>query len=107
VPTETNYGPGGNEVLIMNTKNEDRPTSFFAQPGILAGNFTIKLIFFKRKLQIPKLFHSRHWWSRRWIVVCDFSSDVHRLSNAKEGRRLICIGRAEEIAASKLLYQES
>lgn len=26
-----------NEVLIMNTKNEDRPTSFFAQPGILAG----------------------------------------------------------------------
>lgn len=37
VPTETNYGPDGNEVLIMNTKNEDRPTSFFAQPGILAG----------------------------------------------------------------------
>uniref|UniRef100_U5EN73 Syndecan n=1 Tax=Corethrella appendiculata TaxID=1370023 RepID=U5EN73_9DIPT len=26
-----------NEVLIMNTKNEDRTTSFFAQPGILAA----------------------------------------------------------------------
>lgn len=26
-----------NEVLIMDTKNEDRTTSFFAQPGILAG----------------------------------------------------------------------
>lgn len=33
-----NTGSEGNEVLIMNTKNEDRPTSFFAQPGILAGN---------------------------------------------------------------------
>lgn len=32
-----NTGVEGNEVLIMNTKNEDRPTSFFAQPGILAG----------------------------------------------------------------------
>lgn len=27
----------GNEVLIMNAKNEDRTTSFFSQPGILAG----------------------------------------------------------------------
>lgn len=37
VPPDTSYGAGGNEVLIMNTKNEDRPASFFAQPGILAG----------------------------------------------------------------------
>lgn len=28
----------GNEVLIMNAKNDDRTTSFFSQPGILAGN---------------------------------------------------------------------
>lgn len=27
----------GNEVLIMNAKNDDRTTSFFSQPGILAG----------------------------------------------------------------------
>lgn len=27
-----------NDVFIMNTKHEDRATSFFAQPGILAGN---------------------------------------------------------------------
>lgn len=36
-PGHVNTGLEGNEVLIMNTKNEDRPTSFFAQPGILAG----------------------------------------------------------------------
>lgn len=41
VVPDTNYGPGGNEVLIMNTKNEDRPTSFFAQPGILAGKYCV------------------------------------------------------------------
>lgn len=28
------------EVYIMNTKPEERSTSFFAQPGILAGQFT-------------------------------------------------------------------
>lgn len=40
VPTDTtNYGPDGNGVLIMDAKNENRPTSFFAQPGILAGKF--------------------------------------------------------------------
>lgn len=27
----------GNDVYIMNTKTEERATSFFAQPGILAG----------------------------------------------------------------------
>ncbi|CAO1337121.1 unnamed protein product [Diamesa hyperborea] len=36
-PGNVNTGVEGNEVLIMNTKNEDRPTSFFAQPGILAA----------------------------------------------------------------------
>jgi hypothetical protein len=43
VPTDTNYGTdgNGNEVLIMNTKNDERPTSFFAQPGILAGKYLI------------------------------------------------------------------
>lgn len=29
----------GNDVYIMNTKPEERATSFFAQPGILAGNY--------------------------------------------------------------------
>lgn len=28
-----------NEVYIMNPKHEDRATSFFAQPGILAGHY--------------------------------------------------------------------
>lgn len=28
-----------NSVSIMNAKNEDRTASFFAQPGILAGEF--------------------------------------------------------------------
>lgn len=37
VTTDTTYGPDGNGVLIMDTKNENRQTSFFAQPGILAG----------------------------------------------------------------------
>lgn len=27
----------GNEVLIMNANSDDRTASFFAQPGILAG----------------------------------------------------------------------
>lgn len=37
-PTDQiNTSSGGNEVLIMNTKNEDRTASFFAQPGILAA----------------------------------------------------------------------
>lgn len=36
--------PGPNEVLIM---NEERTTSFFAQPGILAGAFfTIIVVFY-------------------------------------------------------------
>lgn len=38
VTTETNYASGEN-VVIMDAKNENRPTSFFAQPGILAGKF--------------------------------------------------------------------
>lgn len=36
-PIDPNSGPDGNGVLIMDTKNENRPASFFAQPGILAG----------------------------------------------------------------------
>jgi hypothetical protein len=36
-PTDTSSGNSDN-VLIMNTSHEDRTTSFFAQPGILAGN---------------------------------------------------------------------
>lgn len=32
------HNPTDTDVLIMNRDNEDRPTSFFAQPGILAGN---------------------------------------------------------------------
>jgi hypothetical protein len=40
--TDINYGSKGDndDVLkIMNTKNDERPTSFFAQPGILAGEY--------------------------------------------------------------------
>lgn len=33
-PAIENHSPSGNEVLIM---DNDRTTSFFAQPGILAG----------------------------------------------------------------------
>lgn len=36
VTTEIILG-SGNGVLIMDAKNENRPASFFAQPGILAG----------------------------------------------------------------------
>lgn len=36
VTTEVSIG-SGNGVLIMDAKNENRQTSFFAQPGILAG----------------------------------------------------------------------
>lgn len=38
VTTEVSLG-SENGVLIMDAKNENRPTSFFAQPGILAGEF--------------------------------------------------------------------
>lgn len=38
LPTDTKTEhTTGNEVLIMNANDEDRTTSFFAQPGILAG----------------------------------------------------------------------
>lgn len=42
LPTEKVSGTGqdNQEVLIMNTKSEDRTASFFAQPGILAGKLT-------------------------------------------------------------------
>uniref|UniRef100_A0A1B6EMX2 Syndecan n=1 Tax=Cuerna arida TaxID=1464854 RepID=A0A1B6EMX2_9HEMI len=33
----TDEGPNGNDVYIMNAKHEERATSFFAQPGILAA----------------------------------------------------------------------
>lgn len=48
VTTDTTYGPDGNGVLIMDTKNENRQTSFFAQPGILAavvGGAVVGLLF--------------------------------------------------------------
>lgn len=48
-PGQVSTGVEGNEVLIMNTKNEDRPTSFFAQPGILAGMMQIKYFIWKKR----------------------------------------------------------
>ena len=45
VTTETNYASNENGVLIMDAKNENRPTSFFAQPGILAGMLKTNQIF--------------------------------------------------------------
>lgn len=42
VTTEVNLG-SENGVLIMDAKNENRPTSFFAQPGILAGKLQIMI----------------------------------------------------------------
>lgn len=37
--TDSTYGIDGhgNDVSVMNAKNDERTTSFFAQPGILAG----------------------------------------------------------------------
>ncbi|KAG5679524.1 hypothetical protein PVAND_009087 [Polypedilum vanderplanki] len=46
-PTDSSSGSSDN-VLIMNTSNEDRTTSFFAQPGILAaviGGAVVGLLF--------------------------------------------------------------
>lgn len=40
---ESNHTPPGNEVFIMDNRGEDRTASFFAQPGILAGNFVLLL----------------------------------------------------------------
>lgn len=34
---EREFNGVGHDGVIMNPKSEDRPTSFFAQPGILAG----------------------------------------------------------------------
>lgn len=47
LPTEKVSGAGqdNQEVLIMNTKSEDRTASFFAQPGILAGKLRININF--------------------------------------------------------------
>lgn len=36
--------PTEDRTVVMNPKPEDRPTSFFAQPGILAGLFTQTII---------------------------------------------------------------
>lgn len=53
-PSDTNSG--NDNVLIMNTSNEDRTTSFFAQPGILAGKYQhvnavfVILMLFRTKL---------------------------------------------------------
>lgn len=48
LPTEkvTGTGQDNQEVLIMNTKSEDRTASFFAQPGILAGKLVLMLLVF-------------------------------------------------------------
>lgn len=35
------------EVYIMNPKHEDRSSSFFAQPGVLAGESTFSCFFFQ------------------------------------------------------------
>lgn len=42
-PTDSVPGSGSDNVLIMNTSNEDRATSFFAQPGILAGTIILNI----------------------------------------------------------------
>lgn len=44
---ETNPNPSGNEVFIMDNRNEDRTASFFAQPGILAGKYFYPLSLIK------------------------------------------------------------
>jgi hypothetical protein len=84
-PTETSSDNG---VLIMN--NDERPTNFFAQPGILAGELKIyaysSLFFFMNFLSVY-LIHSCHRWSRRWIIVRNPCCDVHCVSNEKERRR--------------------
>lgn len=41
---ETNSNPSGNEVFIMDNRNDDRTASFFAQPGILAGKYLIFIL---------------------------------------------------------------
>lgn len=41
----SNHQPSLNDV-IMNPKDENRPTSFFAQPGILAGRRHIYIFFY-------------------------------------------------------------
>jgi hypothetical protein len=79
-------GSGENGVLIME-KDENRPTSFFAQPGILAGKIN-KLNASEQKAQKVFLFSCRRR-SRCWFIVRYLSSDVHCVPNAKEGRRLV------------------
>lgn len=83
-PGNVNTGVEGNEVLIMNTKNEDRPTSFFAQPGILAGMLKFSQSFGLKVISLLFYF-SCHWWSGCWTFMCYISCYVHRLSDAKKG----------------------
>lgn len=39
------HTPTGNEVFIMDNRGEDRTASFFAQPGILAGEYEFTACF--------------------------------------------------------------
>jgi hypothetical protein len=42
-PEKPTDNSGSDNVYIMNTANEDRTTSFFAQPGILAGKHILSI----------------------------------------------------------------
>lgn len=64
-PDSNNNGLGGNEVLIMNTKNDERQTSFFAQPGILAGKYFIDLLNLLIKLKRPKIYWRNYFLRTR------------------------------------------
>jgi hypothetical protein len=46
----------GIEVSILDAKGNERPTSFFAQPGILAGNFFTFLFVMETKPQVSYSF---------------------------------------------------
>lgn len=87
--SKTNYP---DLTVIMNPKSEDRPT-FFAQPGILAGEYFASInlnLNFNFLLIIVSVFCSScDWWSSRRLAVCHTGSDVHRIPNAQERRRIL------------------
>lgn len=51
------------EVYIMNPKHEDRASSFFAQPGVLAGKFAFFSIFFLQLVLLMFFLDLRLIWN--------------------------------------------
>lgn len=99
------------DVSIMNAKNEDRTTSFFAQPGILAGEFRTAgwspfCICIYLYISLSS-WRSGYWRRCRWTAVRHSRRHVHRVPHAEKGRGLVRSGRTETLAGRQFVREKS